>query len=214
VLTSPRRARAWTREILGEWHLADLTDTAETIVSELVANAAVHASTGPGRPVIHLALAFDHGELAILVSDHNPDVPQAQHPAEDDESGRGLLMVKALSVGFGWYPLEGGTAGKAVWSVLHTLAHLAATSPLASRLKAPAWPGNDQPGHRRGPLVAAGHAGLTAREGTRPVQDAATSPKLLRLAAAEAPGEDVHDRAPSPTVPPAPSAADVTAGSC
>jgi anti-sigma regulatory factor (Ser/Thr protein kinase) len=121
VLTSPRRARAWTREILGEWHLADLTDTAETIVSELVANAAVHASTGPGRPVIHLALAFDHGELAILVSDHNPDVPQAQHPAEDDESGRGLLMVKALSDRYGCYPLEGGAAGKVVCAVLRAV---------------------------------------------------------------------------------------------
>jgi anti-sigma regulatory factor (Ser/Thr protein kinase) len=121
VLTSPRRARAWTREILGEWRLADLADIAETIVSELVANAAVHASTGPGQPVICLALAFDHGELAILVSDRNPDVPQARHPAEDDESGRGLLMVQALSDSYGCYPLEGGAAGKVVCAVLRAV---------------------------------------------------------------------------------------------
>lgn len=120
-LTSPGRARAWTREILGEWRLACLADTAETIVSELVANAAVHASTGPGQPVICLALAFDQGELAILVSDRNPDVPRARHPAEDDESGRGLLMVKALSDRYGCYLVEGGTAGKVVCAVLRTV---------------------------------------------------------------------------------------------
>ena len=98
--------------------LADLADDAEAIVSELVANAAVHASAGLGQPVIRLALAFDHGELAILVSDGNPDLPQPQHPAEDDESGRGLLMVQALSDRYGWYPLQGGAAGKVVWAVL------------------------------------------------------------------------------------------------
>ena len=121
ALTSPRRARAWTREILGEWRLADLADTAEAIVSELVANAAVHASTGPGQPVIRLALAVEHGELEILVSDQNPDLPQVQDPDEDDESGRGLLMVEALSDRYGCYRLEGGAAGKVACAVLRTV---------------------------------------------------------------------------------------------
>ena len=152
ALTAPRRARAWTREILWEWRLADLTDTAETIVSELVANAAVHASAGPGRPAIRLAIAFDHGELAILVSDQNPDLPQAQHPAEDDESGRGLLMVQALSDRYGCYPLEGGAAGKMVCAVLE--AATVASSDLAARFTplAPAWP-------KRARHLASGHAG-------------------------------------------------------
>lgn len=121
VLTSPRRARAWTREILWQWRLARLADAAEAIVSELVANAVLHASAGPGQPGIGLALAYGHGELAIQVSDHNADLPQAQHPAGYDESGRGLLMVQALSDSFSCYPIEDGTAGKTVCAVLRTV---------------------------------------------------------------------------------------------
>jgi anti-sigma regulatory factor (Ser/Thr protein kinase) len=139
VITSPRCARAWTWEILREWHLTGLADTAESIVGELVANA-VHASSRLPEPVIRLALAFDNGELAILVSDHNPDLPQPQQPAEDALSGRGLLMVEALSDRYGWYPLEGGTAGKAVWAVLKA-APVASSDPAARFTPlAPAWP--------------------------------------------------------------------------
>lgn len=130
-LTSPRRARAWTRETLWEWRLACLTDTAQAIVSELVANAVLHASTGPGQPGIRLTLAYGHGELAIQVSDHNPDLPQAQHPAGYDETGRGLLMVQALSDSYGCYPLEDGTAGKAVRAVLRTVPDASGDGPAA-----------------------------------------------------------------------------------
>jgi anti-sigma regulatory factor (Ser/Thr protein kinase) len=211
VLTSPRCARAWTREILREWHLAGLADNAETIVGELAANA-VHASGGLPEPVIRLALAFSNGELAILVGDNNPDLPQPQQPAEDALSGRGLLMVEALSDRYGWYPLEGGTAGKVVWAVLRTLLVYPVTPPPpASPPKAPAWPENDQPDHRRGPLIAAGHAGRTVTKGTRPMQQPATGPRPLRLATAETPGEAVNDHAPSRPVPPAPPAAGATA---
>jgi anti-sigma regulatory factor (Ser/Thr protein kinase) len=132
VLTSPGRARAWTREILWEWRLACLTDTAQAIVSELVSNAVLHASTGPGQPGIRLALAYGHGELAIQVTDRNPDFPQARHPAGYDENGRGLLMVQALSDSYGCYPLEDGTAGKTVCAVLRTVPEAPGGGPAAS----------------------------------------------------------------------------------
>lgn len=131
-LTSPGHARAWTREILSQWRLADLADTAQAIVSELVANAVLHASAGPGQPGIGLALAYGHGELAIQVSDRNPDLPQAQHPAGYDESGRGLLMVLALSDSYSCCPLEDGTAGKAVCAVLRTVPDAPGDGPAAS----------------------------------------------------------------------------------
>ena len=137
VVTSPRCARAWTCEILREWRLACLADDAEAIVSELVANAVLYASTGLAQPVIGLALVFGQGELTILVSDHNPDLPQAQRPAEDDESGRGLLIVKALSDRYSCYPLEGGTAGKAVCAVLRAAPDAPGDGAI---LRAPAWP--------------------------------------------------------------------------
>jgi anti-sigma regulatory factor (Ser/Thr protein kinase) len=212
VLTSPRDARAWTREILWEWQLADLADDAEAVVAELVGNAAVHASAGLDQPVIRLALVFGYGELAILVRDDNPVPPQPQQPAEDALSGRGLLMVEVLSDRYGWYPIEGGTAGKVVWAVLRTLLmYPATTPPSASPSKAPAWPENDQPDDRRGPLIAAGHAGRSVTKGTRPMQELAPGPRPLRLAAAEGPGADVNDHAPSRPVPPAPPAAGATA---
>ena len=117
VLTAPGCARAWTREILWEWGLADLADTADIVVSELVTNA-LKASRALGRPAIRLILSLDQGELAILVRDDHPGAPQARHPGEDDESGRGLLLAQALSDRFGWYPLDQGGPGKVVWAVL------------------------------------------------------------------------------------------------
>jgi anti-sigma regulatory factor (Ser/Thr protein kinase) len=119
VLTAPGCARAWTRQIVWEWGLADLADTAEIVVSELVTNS-VNASTGLDRPFIRLILTLDRGDLVILVRDNHPGAPQARHPGADDESGRGLLLAQALSDWFGWYPLETGARGKVVWAVLGT----------------------------------------------------------------------------------------------
>jgi anti-sigma regulatory factor (Ser/Thr protein kinase) len=211
VLSSPRDARAWTRQILREWQLASLADDAEAIIAELVTNA-VRASAGLDQSAICLALAFDSCELAILVSDGSPDLPQAQHPANDAESGRGLLMVEALSDSYGWYRLEGDAAGKVVWAELRTVLMHPATPVLSdSPSKAPAWPGDDQPGHRRGPLLPGGHAGRAVTKGTRPPQQPSTGPGQLSLAAAEAAGEDAGDHAASRPVPPALPAAGTTA---
>lgn len=199
ALSSPRHARAWTRQILREWQLAGLADDAEAIIAELAANA-VHASAGLKQPAIRLALAFNHCELLILVSDGNPALPQAQDPAADAESGRGLLMVEALSNRYGWYRLEGGTAGKVVWAELPAVPS-----------KAPASAGSDQPDRRRGPLLGAGHAGRAVTKGTRPTQQPSAGPRPLSLAAAGAVGEDAGGHAPSRPVPPALPAAGTTA---
>lgn len=208
VATSPRRARAWTCEVLGEWQLAGLADDAEAVVAELVANAAVHASAGPGLPVIGLELAFGDGVLAILVSDGNPALPQAPCPAADDESGRGLLIVEALSDRHGWHPLE-GAAGKVVWAVLQARLTSSVTSPPPGRHHdAPARPETGQPGDRPGLRSAPGRAGRTATGGTRPAQQPVTGPGSP--GAAPAGDEDGH--APARPGPLALSAAGATAG--
>lgn len=119
VLTAPRCARAWTKQILWEWQLTELSDTAELVVGELVANS-VKASRGLDRPALQLILTFDLGELAMLVRDNHPGAPQTRHPDADAESGRGLLVVENLTARSGWYPLEDGT-GKVVWAVLPRL---------------------------------------------------------------------------------------------
>ena len=115
--TAPGCARAWARQILREWRLADLSDTAELIVSELITNAML-ASRLLDRRVIRLTLTLGHGELAILVRDYCPSAPQPRNAADEDENGRGLLLVEAMSARSGWYPLDGGAPGKVVWAAL------------------------------------------------------------------------------------------------
>jgi anti-sigma regulatory factor (Ser/Thr protein kinase) len=116
VPTAPGCARAWTRQILWEWRLADLSDTAEVIISELTTNA-VLASRREDRPFIRLILTLDQGEVAILVRDYCPGTPQPGNAGADDENGRGLFLVQALSGRSGWYPAGDGAPGKVVWAI-------------------------------------------------------------------------------------------------
>jgi anti-sigma regulatory factor (Ser/Thr protein kinase) len=116
VATAPGCARAWTRQILWEWRLAGLSDTAEVVVSELTTNA-VLASRREGRSSIRLVLTLDEGELAMLVRDYCSGAPQPRDAGADDEDGRGLLLVQAISDRSGWYPVGDGTPGKVVWAV-------------------------------------------------------------------------------------------------
>jgi anti-sigma regulatory factor (Ser/Thr protein kinase) len=114
--TAPGCARAWTRQVLREWHLARLSDTAEVIVSELTTNATL-ISRRFGQPFIRLILTLDQGELAIIVRDYCPGIPVSGNAGADDESGRGLLLVQAMGGRSGWYPADDGTPGKVVWTV-------------------------------------------------------------------------------------------------
>jgi len=117
VLTAPRCARAWTREILWEWSAADLADAAELVASELVTNS-VNASAGLDKAAIRLVLTLGQGELAILVRDDHPGVPMAAQPGADNESGRGLLIVEHLSDRCGWYPIKDAKPAKVTWAVI------------------------------------------------------------------------------------------------
>ena len=70
------------------------------------------ASRREGRPCIRLVLTLDEGELAILVRDYCLGSPQPRGAGTDDEDGRGLLLVQAMSCRAGWYPVGDGCAGK------------------------------------------------------------------------------------------------------
>lgn len=115
--TAPGCARAWTCRILLEWQLTGLLDSAELIVSELVTNA-VLASRPPGRSCIRLSLTLDQGELGVFVRDYCRGTPQPTNVGDEDENGRGLLLVEAMSSRSGWYPPEDGVPGKVVWAAL------------------------------------------------------------------------------------------------
>jgi anti-sigma regulatory factor (Ser/Thr protein kinase) len=115
-LTSPRQARAAIRQALAAWHMDELSDDAELLASELVANAAEH---GDGHP-IGLALRR-HAEparrpgLTCEVTDTAPGHPQRQAPGPDAERGRGLAIVAALAESSG---VRASQAGKTSWFTL------------------------------------------------------------------------------------------------
>jgi anti-sigma regulatory factor (Ser/Thr protein kinase) len=121
---SARAARRLTRNTLRGWGLTSLTDDAETIVGEFVANAVTHAAeTGLGRRVgdddgLGLRLLRRTGEVICAVLDPSDDAPvlKTATAVGVDEAGRGLQMVDAISDIWGWSPVAG--RGKAVWAIL------------------------------------------------------------------------------------------------
>src|SRR6516164_8294214 len=117
---SGRTARKFTRNTLREWGLISLADDAEAIVGEFVANAVSHAArpmaaTDPGLPV-GLRLLRRPGEVMCAVLDPSDLAPVLRMPDRNEEAGRGLQMVDALSDVWGWSPVTG--RGKAVWAIL------------------------------------------------------------------------------------------------
>ncbi|WP_406416383.1 ATP-binding protein [Streptomyces sp. NBC_01614] len=112
--------RKLVREALGVWHLDDLADPAELIISELVANAARHTPCRSIRLVVGRPNAT---RVRIAVVDQAPSrLPVLGLTDVDAESGRGLVLVDALADGWG-YTLLGrhpkrGPWGKETWAEL------------------------------------------------------------------------------------------------
>jgi anti-sigma regulatory factor (Ser/Thr protein kinase) len=119
--TAPGCGRAWTRQILHEWGLDRLADNTELLVSELTTNA-IQASAPLADAGIGLWLASDCERAVILVWDASPQPPAPADPGQDAEDGRGLLLVQALSLQWGWYfrasASPSGHAGKVVWVIV------------------------------------------------------------------------------------------------
>lgn len=103
------RARHAVLGALAAWGVED-TQSVELVVSELVANAVLHAW---GQVGLDLA-ATDHG-LRIEVTDSNPTPPAALRGKVARAGGYGMHIVGRLAE-WGWQPLEGG--GKVVWAVV------------------------------------------------------------------------------------------------
>lgn len=127
--TAPRLARGFIAAVLNSWNLQALTDVTELLVSELATNV-VQASTDPdgspkydadGKlPLLWIRLLTDKSRLMLEVWDTLPTVlgaPAVRHPDPDEESGRGLEMIDALSGEWGWEAVP-GWSGKRVWAVL------------------------------------------------------------------------------------------------
>lgn len=96
-------ARLHARQLLWEWSLTALSDSAELLVSELVTNA-IAASQSPVQILpLRLWLLVDRTQLLILVWDSSTRPPAPVNTGKDAERGRGLLLVEAISERWDWY---------------------------------------------------------------------------------------------------------------
>jgi anti-sigma regulatory factor (Ser/Thr protein kinase) len=109
---SVQMARFYVRAALAYHGLGDYAGNVETVTSELVSNAIVHA----GARAFDLELLRLEGTSAVvvIVTDPSPLPPVKRDPAGDAEHGRGLLVVEALSARWGWTPSD---PGKAVFAI-------------------------------------------------------------------------------------------------
>ncbi|MEV7965796.1 ATP-binding protein [Sphaerisporangium sp. NPDC088356] len=104
------KARRVVQEALIQWGAYDLVDDVTLVVTELLTNAVLHA-----RPPITLTLRLNGNVLTGAVTDHGDIWPNGDGPGcpEDDEHGRGLQIVAALTDRWGVDPGPG--SGKTVW---------------------------------------------------------------------------------------------------
>jgi hypothetical protein len=129
-------ARMHARLVLTEWGQAQAGDSVELIVSELMTNA-LRACTDPvaGRPgydvegrqlPLGLRLASDRRQVLVEIWDGNMAPPVPGQTSLDGETGRGLLMVEAVSSRWGYYYPARQTRGaapderaaKVVWALI------------------------------------------------------------------------------------------------
>jgi anti-sigma regulatory factor (Ser/Thr protein kinase) len=119
--TAVGSARAHTRTILAEWGLADLIEDAAILVSELMTNALEASWRLDDRPPIALRLLADHDRLLIEAWDQDAGSCDL-HPREppgDEDHGRGLMVVDALSRR--WGVRRASLRHKVVWAELAVL---------------------------------------------------------------------------------------------
>jgi serine phosphatase RsbU (regulator of sigma subunit)/anti-sigma regulatory factor (Ser/Thr protein kinase) len=101
-----RRARGLVRSQLDRWDLDELSYTTELLASELITNALRYA---PGP--IELRLLRER-TLVCEVLDRSAALPRLRHAGDDEENGRGLLVVSQLAHRWG---TRRTAAGKVVW---------------------------------------------------------------------------------------------------
>jgi signal transduction histidine kinase len=110
---SARRARLLVRTACDTWHLPGLADCAELVISELVSNAVAHSG---GRVMRVTVSRPAPNRVRLSVVDRSRTKPAARTASEDEEHGRGLVIVEAVSDRWGTDPLRWG---KRVWAELY-----------------------------------------------------------------------------------------------
>ncbi|WP_236067452.1 ATP-binding protein [Streptomyces brasiliscabiei] len=123
VLTAVPVSRAFVRQTLAHWNLADYADETALIMSELVGNAVKATGIQERAPkpwqitaqhVVAIQLRAVDDELHAEVWDRSALNPVKQTVTAEAEGGRGLHLVEAVAKEWGIYRPPAG--GKIVWA--------------------------------------------------------------------------------------------------
>jgi anti-sigma regulatory factor (Ser/Thr protein kinase) len=109
-LQSPSLARRFVADALHAWGLEAFIDDASIVVAELATNSVVHA-----RSEFIVAVSSGDDNARVSVRDASKTLPTVQDPGPYSISGRGLMLVAAISQRWG---VEMITDGKVVWAEL------------------------------------------------------------------------------------------------
>jgi anti-sigma regulatory factor (Ser/Thr protein kinase) len=108
-------ARQMIADAFDYWGLGEEPlETGKLVTSELVSNAV--AASAEGQEITLRTFLGEDGSPIIEVWDDVDDLPVLRHAGEDDEFGRGLTIVEALTKRWGTNAVVGG--GKVVWAVV------------------------------------------------------------------------------------------------
>jgi serine phosphatase RsbU (regulator of sigma subunit) len=108
-------ARHELRAMLFDWATPTQVDSAELVLSEMVANVLLHTDSDAD---ISAVVRGPHGgrTLRVTVADADTGLPHVRHPGEMSSSGRGLFLLQELSGEWGTEPRG---AGKEIWCEFH-----------------------------------------------------------------------------------------------
>lgn len=108
ALESVSRARRFLQDTLAGWGADGYEMAAPQVLTELAANAALHA-----RGDYTVDLRLEPAGLLVQVTDSSPVRPQPRRYGTGATTGRGLTLVQALSVD--WGVADAFPSGKTVW---------------------------------------------------------------------------------------------------
>ena len=92
----------------GAGELEDLAESVTLLVSEVVTNAVVHASSD-----VEVLVRLTADAAVVEVTDTSDTAPAPRVADDEDTSGRGMALVDALARSWGVRAAPGG--GKTVW---------------------------------------------------------------------------------------------------
>ncbi|MFK0287991.1 ATP-binding protein [Streptomyces sp. NPDC090499] len=111
--------RRFTRETIAGWGLCAYADDLTNVVNELTVNAVQHALPKRGEQAkAWLGMAHTGGTVVCAVTDPSPAPPSCLSPEHLAPTGRGLVIVDALTSQWGYARTHSG--GKIVWARITT----------------------------------------------------------------------------------------------